>query len=200
MERSRFMGPLVAALALSLLPGCEKKPSIDWSAKENFFASEVVGKNPDDSVRLEFHSLIDAPADAIFKALAEPENYVVFVQGVSDSGKISGEGNSRTIHITQAVIGRQTRAKVKYTFHPEERKIEFQTLESDTTLTDGSYAISASPDDKRCYVVSIFNVREKSGQKMPPGVLMSSTREAWLQAAQSVKAYALGHNVKSKAG
>src|SRR5439155_11889545 len=65
MERSRFMGPLVAALALSLLPGCEKKPSIDWSAKENFFASEVVGKNPDDSVRLEFHSLIDAPADAI---------------------------------------------------------------------------------------------------------------------------------------
>ena len=47
---------------------------------------------------------------------------------------------------------------MKYTFHPEEGKIEFQTLESDTTLTDGSYAISASPDDKRCYVVSIFNV------------------------------------------
>ncbi len=107
----------------------------------------------------------------------------------------------RTIPITQVVIGRQKRAKVKYTFHPEARTIEFETLESDTTLTNGNYEITPSPDGKRCYVVSVFNVREKTGQKMPPGVLMTGTRTSFLEAAQSVKARALGQNLKTaKAG
>ena len=197
MERSRLMDVCTAALVVALLAGCQSKPSIDWSAKENFFVVEKVGKNDDGSVRLEYHSLVDAPADAVYNALAEPDNYVVFVKGVSDSGKISGEGNTRLIHITQNVIGRQTRAKVKYTFHPEAKKIEFQTVESDTTLTDGYYEITPSPDGKRSYVVSVFNVREKSGQKMPPGVLVSGTRESFLEAAQSVKARALGQNLKT---
>ena len=196
MERSRLMDVCTAAVVVALLAGCQSKPSIDWSAKENFFAVEKVGKNDDGSVRLEYHSLVDAPADAAYKALAEPEDYVAFVKGVSDSGKISGEGNTRTIHITQSVIGRQTRARVKYTFHPEQRKIEFTTIESDSTLNDGTYEITPSPDGKRAYVVTVFNVREKSGQKMPPGVMMSGTREAFLQAAQSVKARALGQNLK----
>jgi polyketide cyclase/dehydrase/lipid transport protein len=200
MKRSRFMGLLFAPLALSLLISCQRKPSIDWSAKENFFAFENVGKNEDDSVRLEFHSLVDAPADAAYQALAEPENYSVFVQGVTDSGKISTQGNTRVIHITQNVIGRQTRAQLKYTFHPDQKKIEFETLQSDTTFNDGSYEITPSPDGKRCYVVSIFNVREKSGQKMPPGVVVSATRESFLEAARSVKARALGQNLKVKTG
>jgi len=58
------------------------------------------------------------------------------------------------------------------------------------------YFIDVSSDGKRAYVVTVFNVREKSGQKMPPGVMMSGTREAFLEAAQSVKARALGQNLK----
>lgn len=197
MQRSRLMRVRATVLGFALVAACQSgKPSVDWSAKENFFAVEKVGKNDDDSVRLEYHSLVDAPADAVYNALAEPENYVVFVKGVSDSGKISGEANARTIHITQNVIGRQTRARVKYTFHPEERKIEFETIESDSTLNDGSYEVAPSPDGKRAYVVTVFNVREKSGQKMPPGVVMSGTRESFHAAAQSVKARALGQNLK----
>ncbi|MGH7899512.1 MAG: SRPBCC family protein [Candidatus Binatia bacterium] len=200
MKRSSFMGLLLVSLALSFVAACEEKPSIDWSAKENLVAHESVGKNDDDSVRLEFHSLVDAPADAVYQALAEPENYSVFVRGVTDSGKISGEGNSRVIHITQNVIGRQTRAKTKYTFHPDKKTIDFKTLESDTTFTEGSYEIVPSDDGKRSYVISIFNVREKSGQKMPPGVVVSGTRESFLEAARSVKARALGENLKTKTG
>lgn len=195
MRRSRFTGFLSTALALSLA-ACQRQPSIDWSGKENFFAVEKVGKNEDESVRLEYHSLVDAPAEAVYGALAEPENFVVFVKGVTDSGKISGQGNTRVIHITQEVIGHQTRAQVKYTFHADTKKIEFKTEQSDTTFNDGSYEVTPSPDGKRCYVVSVFNVREKSGQKMPPGVVMSATRGAWLAAAESVKARALGQNLK----
>jgi carbon monoxide dehydrogenase subunit G len=193
----RLANVLAAAFLALVAYGCEQKPSIDWAAKENFFAAEKAGKNEDESVRLEFHSLVDAPGDAVYAALAEPENYAVFVQGVSDSGTISADGGSKTIHITQSVIGRQTRAQVRYTFHPEQKKIEFQTLQSDGTFTEGSQEVTPSPDGKRCYVISVYNVREKAGQKMPPGVLMTGTREAFSQAARSVKARALGENVKT---
>lgn len=196
MLQPRTIG-LVVALLGPLVFGCEHKPSIDWSAKENFFLVEKTDKTPEDGVRLEIHSIVDAPADGIYAALADPEDYVAFVQGVTDSGKISAEGNTRVIHITQNVIGRQSRAKVKYTFHPESRKIEFETLDSDLTFNDGSYEITPSPDGKRTYVVSVFRVREKSGQKVPPGVLLSSTRDAFGAAARSVKMRALGQNAKA---
>lgn len=196
MSRSSRMCCVVAAFVGLCLVSCEKKLSIDWSAKENFFLVDKSDKNEDGSVRLEYHSLVDAPAEEVYKALAEPENYVVFVDGVMDSGKISAEGNSRVVHLTQKVIGRQTRAQVKYTFHADQKKIEFQTLQSDMNFNDGYYQVFASPDGKRTYVVSIFNIREKGGQKVPPGVLVSGTREAFKKAAESVKAKALGKNVK----
>lgn len=188
----------VAALLVPLFASCQKQPSVDWSAKENFFLTEKADQNPDESVRLEFHSLVDAPCDGVYKALAEADNYVAFVDGVTDSGKISTDANSMVVHITQNVIGRQSRAQVKYTFHPDKKKIEFQTLQSDMNFNDGGYEMASSPDGKRCHVVSVYNVREKGG-KTPPGVLMSATREAFKKAAESVKARALGKNVKAPA-
>lgn len=196
MNRSTLAYCLVASIFGLFVASCEKKPSIDWNAKENFFFIDKADKNEDGSVRLEYHSLVDAPADGVYQALAEPENYVAFVNGVTDSGKISAEGNTRVVHITQTVIGRQNRAQLKYTFHPEEKKIEFQTLQSDINFNDGSYQVFASPDGKRCHVVSVYNIREKGGQKVPPGVLVSGTREAFKRAAESVKAKALGKNLK----
>ena len=64
-----------------------------------------------------------------------------------------------------------------------------QDIRSDFASADGVKLKSG-------VVVTVFNVREKSGQKMPPGVMMSGTREAFLEAAQSVKARALGQNLK----
>lgn len=196
MSRLSLACCLVAVFVAPLLSSCEKSLSVDWNGKENFFLVEKSDKNEDGSVRLEYHSLVDAPADGVYQALAEPENYVAFVNGVTDSGKISAEGNTRVVHITQTVVGRQNRAQLKYTFHPEAKKIEFQTLQSDMNFNDGSYQVFSSPDGKRCHVVSVYNIREKGGQKVPPGMLVSGTREAFKRAAESVKAKALGKNSK----
>jgi hypothetical protein len=188
---------VVLVVVSTAVVACQKSaPTVDWSAKENFFLSEDATKNDDGSVRLEYHSLVDAPADGVYAALAEPENYVVFVDGVTDSGKISQEGSSRVVHLTQNVIGRQNRAEVKYTFYPDKtpKRIEFETLRSDVNFNDGYYEIYGSPDGKRTLVVSIFNVREKTGLKVPPGVLMTSTKEAFVKAATSVKKRALGQS------
>jgi ribosome-associated toxin RatA of RatAB toxin-antitoxin module len=187
----------VLALLTTILFGCRSgEPKIDWSAPENLFAVEKTEKNEDGSTRLEFHSLVDAPADKIYAALAEPDNYAAFVEGVTESGKIATTENTMTTYITQKVIGRQNRAKVKWTFHPEQRRIEFETLESDLNYNDGWYQIYASPDGKRSYVVSVYNLRLKGRVQAPPGVAATATREAFKAAANSVKARALGRDRK----
>ena len=181
--------------ALALVIACERggSPKIDWTAAENFFVVEKVDKGEEGTTRLEFHSLVDAPADAVYAALAEPENYAAFVEGVTDSGKMKSEGNVKVTHITQNVIGRQNRAEVQWTLHPAEKKLEFKTLKSDLSYNDGTYHVTPSPDGKRAYVISIYNMREKEGGvKAPPGVAVSATREAFAAAARSVKKRAAG--------
>jgi hypothetical protein len=188
-SRWLVLGALVSALA------CQRggPPKIDWTAAENFFVVEKVDKGEEGATRLEFHSLVDAPADAVYAALAEPENYAAFVEGVTDSGKMTAQGNVKVTHITQTVIGRQNRAEVEWTLHPQEKKIEFKTLKSDLSYNDGTYEVIGSPDGKRSYVISLYNLREKEGGiKAPPGVAVSATREGFAAAARSVKKRAAG--------
>src|SRR5262245_59970718 len=136
---------LVLALAIWLLPSCSKEPKVDWSAPENFFAAEK-SEEIEGGARLEFHSLVDAPAAAVYRTLADVENYSKFIDGVSESTLLGADGDTKVIRITQTVIGRQSRAEVKWTFHPKPMEIEFDTLKSDANYNAGSYKVLASPD------------------------------------------------------
>jgi carbon monoxide dehydrogenase subunit G len=186
----------VAAVAVWPFWSCSKGPSINWSAQENFFAVEKSEKT-DQGARLEFHSLVDAPAQEVYRALADVDHYADFIDGVSETSLVSAEGNTKVIQITQSVIGRQSRARVKWELHPAERKIEFETLQSDANYNDGHYEVFASPDGKRSYIVSVYIVKEKGApQNVPIGVLMSATRDSFERAARSVKRRALGQPSK----
>ena len=187
MHSLRVVGVGVSALSLSLLAACFKTPSIDWSAKENFFVAEKSQETPD-GARLEFHSLVDVPAPEMYHALADAENYARFVDGVSESSLVSADKNTKITQITETVIVRQARAQVKWTLHPEEMRIDFETLKSDQNYNEGSYQIFPSPDGKRCFVVSVFDVKQKGApQNVPLGVLKAATRESFEKAARSVK-------------
>jgi len=96
--------------------------------------------------------------------------------------------------MAQRVIGRQSNAKVEWTFHPEKHEIDFKTLNSDLNYNDGHYELEPSPDGKRCLVRSNFLVKEGQGmaQSVPIGVLAAGTKEAFLAAAQGVKKRAAG--------
>lgn len=130
MSRVRVDGLAISALLVWLLTACSRTPSVDWSAKENFFVHEASQDTPE-GARLEFHSLVDAPALQVYRALADAEEYARFVDGVSASSLVSSEGNTKVTQITETVIGRQSRAQVKWVLHPEEMRIDFQTLKSD---------------------------------------------------------------------
>ena len=191
MARSLVAGCLILALALSVLPACSREPNPDWSAPENFFAVEKSEEIPG-GARLEFHSLVDAPAPQVYRTLADVEDYSRFIDGVSESALLSKDNDTKVIRIAQTVIGRQNRAEVKWTFHPERMAIEFETLKSDGNYNDGTYRVIGSPDGKRTYIISVYRVMEKGApQNVPIGVLKGATREAFAKAARSVKQAAL---------
>jgi ribosome-associated toxin RatA of RatAB toxin-antitoxin module len=191
MAWSRLADLLVLMLALLSIPACSKQPTIDWAAPEDFFATEKSEEVPD-GARLEFHSLVDAPAADVYRTVADVEDYARFIDGVSESALLSKDSNTKVIRITQTVIGRQNRAEVKWTLHPEQMQIEFETLKSDGNYNAGSYKIIPSPDNKRAYIISVYHVMEKGApQNVPIGVLKSATREAFAKAARSVKQAAL---------
>src|SRR5438067_12896170 len=143
-----------AALAgfVLLVAGCGER-AIDWSAPENLLLREKSSK-VDDKVKLEYVSLVDATAKAVYDALADVEHCPDFIPGVDNVQLLSVSGDTRTVQIAQRVIGRQSNAKVEWTFHPDQLRIEFKTLVSNLSNNDGTYEITASPDGKRRIVHS----------------------------------------------
>lgn len=193
MVPGRIAAYAAAAFVLPVvIVSCSQRPSIDWAVPENFFVVEK-SERTNEGARMEFHSLVDAPAADVYHALADVEHYATFVTGVSESDLLHAEDDTKTIRITQAVIGRQSHAEVKWTLHPHDLHLAFETLKSDANFNDGEYRVVASPDGKRCYVISIFHVKEKgAAPNVPIGVLEAATRDSFENAARSIKVRALG--------
>lgn len=181
----------LVGLAL-VLGGCGEK-AIDWGGPENFVLREKSAKQSD-GVVLEYWSLVDAAPQAIYQALADVEHYPEFIAGVDSVSLVSVDGTTKTVQITQRVVGRQANAKVEWKFFPEQRRIEFRTLQSNLSRNDGTFEIQGSPDGKRTLVHSRYLVREGEGQMqaVPIGVLTEGTHQSFLAAARGVKNRAAG--------
>ena len=119
------------------------------------------------------------------EALVDVEHYPEFVPGVDHVSLLEQTPTSKTVQIAQRVIGRQSSAKVEWTFDPQRKKIDFRTLQSDLTYNDGNYQLEQSPDGKRCLVRSSFLVKEGRGLSL--GALAQATRESFTAAARGVR-------------
>src|SRR2546428_335653 len=151
-----------AVLGLTVLLVACGESGVDWSKPENFLLREKSSKK-DEGVQLDYWSLVDATCKAVYDALADVEHYPDFIPGVDRTQILTVGPNSKTIQIAQRVIGRQSNAKVKWTFHPDGRQIEFTTLSADLNYNDGHYDLDPSPDGKRCLVRSTFVVKQGQG-------------------------------------
>jgi ribosome-associated toxin RatA of RatAB toxin-antitoxin module len=185
MATDRRVGSVL--LGLALLGACGEK-GVDWSAPENFLYREKSEKR-DEGVQLSYWSLVDARCRLVYEALADVGRYADFIPGVDRTQILAETPTSKTIQIAQRVIGRQSNAKVEWTFDAQRRRIDFKTLASDLNFNDGHYEVEDSPDGQRCLVRSTFLVKHGEGraQAVPIGVLAAGTRDAFLAAAQGVK-------------
>lgn len=168
---------LVAALA-----GCDGGP--DWSAPENLMVREE-SADRDGWAELTYWSMLDVPCAPVFEALQDVERYPDFVPGVNRTQLLASTPDSKTVQIAQQVIGRQSNAKVEWTFDRRRPRISFKTITSDLAYNDGFYDFEASPDGRRCLVRSRFLIRQGGGLSMP--ALRQGTRESFLAAARGVR-------------
>jgi ribosome-associated toxin RatA of RatAB toxin-antitoxin module len=169
-------------LAGVLLAACDR--SVDWSSPEDLLIHEKA-TDRDGFVELDYWSLFDTPCQHIYDALVDVEHYPDFIPGVQRVQLIGKTERSKTVQIAQDVIGRQTNAKVEWTFDPEKLGIQFKTLTSDLSYNDGYYKFEESPDKKRCLVKVLFVVKQAPGLSL--GALGQATRESYLAAARGVK-------------
>ena len=173
---------LASGFAL-LLAGCGER-GVDWSAPENLMYRERQTEQAGGAL-IEYWSLLDLPCGPVFRALVDVEHYPEFVPGVDHVSLLEQTPTSKTVQIAQRVIGRQSSAKVEWTFDPQRKKIDFRTLQSDLTYNDGNYQLEQSPDGKRCLVRSSFLVKEGRGLSL--GALAQATRESFTAAARGVR-------------
>jgi len=166
-------------LGLTLLLVACGEGDVDWNAPENFVLREKSAK-VGEGVQLEYWSLVDAGCQPVYDALVDIEHYPDFIPGVDRANLLNVTPTSKTVQIAQRVIGRQSNAKVEWTFHPEKHEIDFKTLSSDLNFNDGHYELEPSPDG------------QGMAQSVPIGVLAAGTKDAFLAAAQGVKKRAAG--------
>jgi len=179
--------PISALVVCTALSGaCGER--IDWSAPENMIVREESAKT-DAGVELKYLSLVNATCQGVYDALADVDHYADFIPGVDRIQTVAVGENTKTVQIAQHVIGRQSNAKVQWTFLPAKREVAFTTLDSDLSYNDGRYVLSPSPDGTRCLVRSTFLVKEGRGraQSVPIGVLAAGTRDAFVAAAEGVR-------------
>lgn len=184
---------LAAALVIvACLSACGER-TVDWNAPEDLLFAEDTEKTHE-GLKLQYWSLVDAPAHAVYDALTDVEHYAEFIPGVSRVQILSVSENKKTVQIAQRVVSQQASAKVEWRFDPRRLRIEFHTLESSLSLNDGSYQIEGSPDGQRCVVRTTFLVRGgEHAPSVPESVLASATREAFLAAAAGIKRRASGN-------
>ncbi|MGH7893079.1 MAG: SRPBCC family protein [Candidatus Binatia bacterium] len=176
---------VAAAFALVALgfSGCGER-GVDWSAPENMLYREHSTEQAGGAL-LEYWSLLDVPCAQVFDALVDIEHYPEFIPGVDSVSIVLQTPTSKTVQIAQRVIGRQSNAKVEWTFDRDRKKIDFRTLQSDLTYNDGHYQLEDSPDGKRCAVLSSYLVKEGKGLSL--GAISQATRETFMAAARGVR-------------
>ncbi len=187
MTRSRVRWMLVL---LVFSAAC--RHSFDWGQQEQFMLSQEEKTLDDGSVRMEFVSLVNAPADPLFLAFSDVEHHAEFVTGVSESRLVSSSGNKKVIDITNQVLGRPNRATIEWTIEPQKRRLSFKTIEAQYTDNSAEYVIDPSPDGTRSRVTTIYYLRDKGGHPFPLYTLRGALRDGYVAAVGSVKRRALG--------
>ena len=179
------LAPTALAVALSL-PACGGH-GIDWSAPEDVVYREKQTEQAGGAL-IEYWSLLDLACAPVFEALIDVEHYPEFVPGVDRVALVQERPGVKLVQIAQRVIGRQTNAKVEWTFDSDRKRIDFRTLQSDLTYNDGNYTLQDSPDGKRCLVHSSYLVKEGRGLSL--AALSQATRETFMAAARGVRKHA----------
>jgi hypothetical protein len=171
--------------------GCARD-GFDWDRPEDIMLEKKVDSESDGAVRMEFVSLVNAPADRLYEALKDVEHHEQFIDGVTESKVVGTDGRKKIVEIDNRVLGRPNHAKIEWTFDDGSRKAAFKTLEAEFTDNSATYAVEPSPDGKRARITTVYHLRDKGGHPFPLHSLKLAIEDGYAAAVRGVKRRALG--------
>ncbi len=133
-------------------------------------------------------SLIDAPVDAVQKAIWDVENSPKMVENIKMAKVLEDKGNVKVVEINlQALTLPLQNFTMEWTLHPEDHRVTFKTIKSQAQDIEAEYKLEASPDGKRTRLTYTTTSKDKIAVPFPQSVLDSANRETYVNTVRGIE-------------
>jgi hypothetical protein len=136
---------------------------------------------------IRFVSVVDGPLPRVQDALWGVERGAETIENLNRVELVKSEGNTKVVKMDLRALNLPLqRYTMEFKLNPDEHRIAFKTLESQTQVLDGSYTLEASPDGARTRVVYETKATQKRALPFAQGVLDSANREVFVNTMRGV--------------
>ena len=158
-----------------------------WSGPIKEIVEEEV-KHDGPVTHSRYVSLIDAPVDAVQKAIWNVEGSPAMVENIKMAKVLEDKGNVKVVEINlQALTLPLQNFTMEWTLHPEEHRVTFKTIKSQAQDIEAEYKLEASPDGKRTLLTYTTTSKDKITVPFPQSVLDSANRETYVNTVRGIE-------------
>jgi uncharacterized membrane protein len=133
-------------------------------------------------------SLIDAPVDAVQKAIWDVEDSPRTVENIKMAKVLESKDNTKLVEINlQALTLPLQNFTMLWTLYPDQHRITFKTVKSQAQDIEAEYKLEASPDGKRTRLTYTTTSKDKIAVPFPQSVLDSANRETYVNTVRGIE-------------
>jgi uncharacterized membrane protein len=181
---------VVAGLVIGLLvykAMSLRSEAAKWSGPMKEIVEEEV-KHDGTVTRARYVSMIDAPVDAVQKAIWDVEGSPKMVENIKMAKILEDKGNVRIVEINlQALTLPLQNFTMEWTLHPEDHRVTFKTIKSQAQDIEAEYKLEPSPDGKRTRLTYTTTSKDKIAVPFPQSVLDSANRETYVNTVRGIQ-------------
>lgn len=133
-------------------------------------------------------SLIDAPVDAVQKAIWAVEDSPQTVENIKMAKVLESKDNTKLVEINlQALTLPLQNFTMLWTLYPDQHRITFKTVKSQAQDIEAEYKLEPSPDGKRTRLTYTTTSKDKIAVPFPQSVLDSANRETYVNTVRGIQ-------------
>jgi hypothetical protein len=133
-------------------------------------------------------SLIDAPVDAVQKAVWAVEDSPQTVENIKMAKVLESKDNTKLVEINlQALTLPLQNFTMLWTLYPDQHRITFKTVKSQAQDIEAEYKLEPSPDGKRTRLIYTTTSKDKIAVPFPQSVLDSANRETYVNTVRGIQ-------------
>ena len=136
---------------------------------------------------IELHSRVDAPADAVWAAMKQPEKLAENSDQYKKSTLLSETPNSKQLELHVLALDNLQQFKVELTFDDAAKKITLKTLESTLADIQGTYELVPSPDGAKTLYIYKAKQTDKVALPISVDVQRSAIKESFVNQVRAIK-------------